>query len=53
VAVVDREIYTWHPDGIARSKLWAKLSSEQFLGVTGTARNWSTVTTLLSMADEG
>jgi uncharacterized protein (DUF1697 family) len=53
VAVVNREIYTWHPDGIARSKLWAKLSSEQFLGVTGTARNWSTVTTLLSMADEG
>jgi uncharacterized protein (DUF1697 family) len=53
VAVVDREIYTWHPDGIARSKLWAKLSSERFLGVTGTARNWSTVTTLLSMADDG
>jgi uncharacterized protein (DUF1697 family) len=53
VAVVNREIYTWHPDGIARSKLWAKLSSERFLGVTGTARNWSTVTTLLSMADDG
>jgi uncharacterized protein (DUF1697 family) len=53
VTVVDREIYTWHPNGIARSKLWAKLSSERFLGVPGTARNWSTVTTLLAMADDG
>jgi uncharacterized protein (DUF1697 family) len=53
VAVIDRELYTWHPDGIARSQLWAKLSSERFLGVTGTARNWTTVTTLLGMADDG
>ena len=53
VAVIDRELYTWHPDGIARSQLWAKLSSERFLGVTGTARNWTTVTTLLGMADGG
>jgi uncharacterized protein (DUF1697 family) len=52
VAVIGRELYTWHPDGIARSQLWARLSSERFLGVVGTARNWTTVTTLLSMADE-
>lgn len=53
VAVIGRELYTWHPDGIARSPLWAKLCSERFLGVTGTARNWTTVTTLLAMADDG
>ena len=52
VAVIEREVYTWHPDGIARSQLWAKLSSDRLLGVTGTARNWNTVTTLLSMADD-
>lgn len=52
VEVVGRELYTWHPDGVARSQLWARLSSERFLGVTGTARNWTTVTTLLAMADE-
>jgi uncharacterized protein (DUF1697 family) len=50
--VVGRELYSWHPDGVGRSKLWAKLASQDWLGVTGTARNWTTVTTLLSMADE-
>jgi uncharacterized protein (DUF1697 family) len=53
VKVIGRELYTWHPDGVARSQLWAKLSSERFLGVTGTARNWTTVTSLLKMADDG
>ncbi len=48
---VGRELYVWHPDGIGRSRLWAKLGSGK-LGVTATARNWSTVTTLLEMADE-
>jgi uncharacterized protein (DUF1697 family) len=46
-----REIYAWHPDGIARSKLWAGLAGKG-LGVKATARNWTTVTTLLQMADE-
>ena len=48
---IDRELYAWHPDGVARSKLWNKLAS-QGLGVIATARNWTTVTTLLAMADE-
>jgi uncharacterized protein (DUF1697 family) len=49
--VVDgREIYAWHPAGVARSKLWNELAGKG-LGVTATARNWSTVTTLLDMAD--
>ena len=46
-----REIYAWHPEGIHASAL-AKLISDRRLGVTATARNWKTVTTLLAMADE-
>ncbi|HYB27738.1 MAG TPA: DUF1697 domain-containing protein [Solirubrobacteraceae bacterium] len=48
---VGRELYTWHPEGIGRSKLWAKLASRGGLGARGTARNWNTVATLLAMAD--
>jgi uncharacterized protein (DUF1697 family) len=44
------ELYAWHPDGIGRSKL-AALMSGKALGVTGTARNWTTVTKLLEQAD--
>jgi uncharacterized protein (DUF1697 family) len=47
-AVIGREIYAWHPDGIARSKL-ATLLAGPGLKVTATARNWTTVTALLSM----
>jgi uncharacterized protein (DUF1697 family) len=46
-----REIYAWHPAGVARSKLWALLAGRD-LGVTATSRNWTTVATLLAMADE-
>jgi len=51
IAIQGREIYAWHPDGIARSKLWNALAGKG-LGVTATARNWATVTTLLGMARE-
>jgi len=44
-----REIYAWHPEGVARSKLWATLA-DKGLGVTATARNWTTVTKLLELA---
>jgi uncharacterized protein (DUF1697 family) len=46
-----REMYTWHPDGQARSKLAAALTGKA-LGANATARNWTTVTTLLEMAGE-
>ena len=46
-----RELYAWHPEGVARSKLWNSLAGKG-LGVTATARNWTTVTKLLEMADE-
>lgn len=49
--VIGREIYAWHPDGAARSRLWAGLAGKG-LGVKATARNWTTVTTLLEMADD-
>src|SRR5436190_10794723 len=50
VVVDGREIYAWHPDTIARSKLWALLAGQD-LGVTATARNWTTVQKLLALAD--
>jgi uncharacterized protein (DUF1697 family) len=43
------EVYAWHPAGVARSKLWALLAGRG-LGVTATARNWTTVTKLLELA---
>ena len=50
VVVAGREIYAWHPNTIARSKLWALLAGQN-LGVTATARNWTTVEKLLELAD--
>jgi uncharacterized protein (DUF1697 family) len=50
VAAIGREIYAWHPEGVARSKLWTRLAGKG-LGVTATARNWTTVANLLEMAD--
>ena len=52
VVLVGRELYSWHPEGVGRSKLWARLASDRWLGVTATARNWTTVSTLLTIADE-
>jgi len=49
LAVVGREVYAWHPAGIARSKLWALLASRK-LGVAATSRNWATVEALLELA---
>jgi len=45
-----REIYAWFPDGVGRSRLAARLSGQD-LGVTATARNWTTVVNLLALAD--
>jgi uncharacterized protein (DUF1697 family) len=51
VEAIGREIYAWHPEGVARSKLWAGLAGKG-LGMRATARNWTTVTALLEMADD-
>jgi uncharacterized protein (DUF1697 family) len=50
VAVHGREIYAWHPDGVQNSPL-VKLMTDRKLGVAATARNWNTVTKLLTLAD--
>ncbi len=50
-AVIGREIYGWHPEGVARSRLATRLAGRG-LEVTATARNWTTVTTLLSLTAE-
>jgi uncharacterized protein (DUF1697 family) len=51
VAVGEREVYSWHPDGVARSKLAIKLGGRTGVGkdVVATSRNWTTVLTLLEM----
>lgn len=46
VAVVGREVHTWHPAGLQRSALDQQLAR---LGVVGTARNWRTVLRLQAM----
>jgi len=51
LAIVGREVYAWHPAGIARSKVWALLASKK-LGVVGTSRNWSTVEALFELASD-
>ena len=50
-AIIGREIYSWHPEGIGRTPLWERLASKS-LGIAATSRNWTTVTTLLAMADD-
>jgi uncharacterized protein (DUF1697 family) len=50
LVALDRELYAWHPDGIARSRLSLGLV-ERGLRVATTSRNWTTVTTLLEMAE--
>jgi uncharacterized protein (DUF1697 family) len=52
LVAIGRELYAWHPDGVGRSKMWNKLAGAG-LGVRATARNWTTVTTLLEMAEKG
>jgi uncharacterized protein (DUF1697 family) len=46
-----RELYSWHPAGVARSKLWNAIAAKD-LGVVATSRNWTTVTKLLELAGE-
>ena len=49
-AIIGREVYSWHPDGVGRTPLWERLASRS-LRVAATSRNWATVTRLLAMAD--
>jgi uncharacterized protein (DUF1697 family) len=49
-AIIGREVYSWHPDGVGRSPLWERIAGKA-LGIAATSRNWTTVTTLLAMAE--
>ncbi len=49
LAIVGRELYLWYPNGSARSKLTGAVL-ERRLGVTTTARNWSTMVKLAELA---
>jgi uncharacterized protein (DUF1697 family) len=49
-AIIGREVYSWHPDGVGRSPLFERLARKT-VGVTGTSRNWATVTALLAMSE--
>ncbi len=46
-----RELYTYFPNGMARPKVsWATI--ERALKVSGTGRNWNSVTKMLEMAEK-
>ncbi len=46
-----QELYIYFPNGAGKSKLpWSQV--ERLLKVTGTARNWNSVTALLKIAEE-
>jgi uncharacterized protein (DUF1697 family) len=47
VAALGRHLFSWHPQGMARSKMAIKLTPK---GAAATARNWTTVLVLLEMA---
>ena len=51
-AIIGREVYSWHPVGVGRTRLLERLASKS-LGIAATSRNWTTVTTLLAMAHDG
>jgi uncharacterized protein (DUF1697 family) len=46
-----REIFIYCPNGFGRTKLYTNFFEDK-MKVTGTARNWKTITAILSMADE-
>ena len=50
--VAGRTLYLHTPDGFGRSELAAQLS-RPIAQVSGTARNWATVTKLMGMLEEG
>jgi|TARA_B100001971_G_C18261300_1_gene587115 uncharacterized protein (DUF1697 family) len=48
--LIDKVLYLYAPDGVGRSKLAAKISGALGVPVV-TARNWNTVSAVLSMAE--
>jgi uncharacterized protein (DUF1697 family) len=49
-ALENRVFYFYAPEGVGRSKLFARI--EKLLGVHGTVRNWRTAQTMLNLAKQ-
>jgi uncharacterized protein (DUF1697 family) len=49
--ITGNEIFVYCPNGFGKSKLYTNFF-EKKMGVTGTARNWKTLTTILSLAEK-
>jgi len=47
--IIRNEIYTFCPNGFGRTKIYTNFF-EKKMKVTGTARNWKTITTILELA---
>jgi uncharacterized protein (DUF1697 family) len=49
--IAGREIFIYCPNGFGRTKLYTNFF-EKKMGVTGTGRNWKTITALLNIAEK-
>ncbi|GAA3396149.1 DUF1697 domain-containing protein [Cryptosporangium minutisporangium] len=52
MAVGEREVYVWYPDGVRKAKLNPPFFEKRYpkdARAAGTARNWNTITKLLTM----
>lgn len=49
-AIIEREIFIYCPNGFGKTKLYTNFF-EKKMEVTGTARNWKTITTILHIAE--
>ena len=49
--IIGNEIYTFCPNGFGRTRIYTNFF-ENKMKVTGTARNWKTITTLLDLAEK-
>jgi uncharacterized protein (DUF1697 family) len=49
--IIGSDIFIYCPNGFGRTKLYTNFF-EKKMGVTGTGRNWKTITTLLNLAEK-
>jgi len=49
--IIGKEIFIYCPNGFGRTKLYTNFF-EKKMGVTGTARNWKTITTILNISSK-
>jgi len=50
--IVGNEIFTYCPNGFGRTKLYTNFF-EKKMKLSGTARNWKTITTIMELAEKG